>query len=287
MAMHVPRFWEKANAKTNAAGAVAQVGCWGWSETSPDEARRRAAEAAQRLADRWLGADLPHSYGYDERLPREEIIDEFEDPQGQTKAFVTRNSHGSLILNTRDLMFIDVDFPVARPPALLPNFLARLIGKAPPPVDPESAVEQSILATAQQHPELGFRIYRTRNGFRVVVSNQPIIAPSAQAQELLGQFQADPLYVRMCKNQECFRARLTPKAWRCGLQAPPARFPFADPSAESANRAWEQAYHDKIAGLSSCQFVQTIGNPSLHPAIADLVELHDGLTKANSSDPLA
>jgi hypothetical protein len=288
--MHVPRFWAVEIAKASVRGGMpAEVGCWGWSETSVDDARLRASQRAKRLTGRLLDDATPGRYGYDERLPREEIIDEFDDAQGETKAFVSRNNYGSLVLNTRDLVFIDVDFPPRPAESIkLPKFLSKLFGASTDdPPDPVATTENSITEAARQHPDLGFRVYRTRNGFRVIVNNRPIEANSRQAADLLHQFSADPLYVRMCKNQDCFRARLTPKAWRCGLVEPPARFPFANERAESANRVWEGKYHETIAGFSTCHFVQSIGSSAAHESIAEMIDLHDRLTKATSDDPLA
>jgi hypothetical protein len=36
------------------------------------------------------------------------------------------------------------------------------------------------------------------------------------ANMLMRFLRADPDYVRLCAVQECYRARLTPKPWRCG-----------------------------------------------------------------------
>ena len=143
--MHVPRFWEKETTTASGQdGRQVEAGCWGWSENSPEEARNRALSAAKRLATHLLGgADLPNHYGYDERLPREEIIDEFEDDQGRTHAIVTRNAYGSLILNTRDLMFIDIDFPPGHSNNPLPAFLMKLLGQSAPKNAEEVVAEKN------------------------------------------------------------------------------------------------------------------------------------------------
>ena len=101
--MRIPRFWEKQTADgVSSSGSKVSAGGWGWSETSPDEARSRALESARRVVQ-WLTSGsgaVPDHYGYDERLPREEIIDEYVDPNGEPHAFVSRNAYGALILNT-------------------------------------------------------------------------------------------------------------------------------------------------------------------------------------------
>ncbi|MGI9470645.1 MAG: hypothetical protein ACR2NZ_03865, partial [Rubripirellula sp.] len=101
------------------------------------------------------------------------------------------------------------------------------------------------------------------------------------------EFDADPLYRRMCKNQECFRARLTPKAWRCQIEKPPTRFPFSTPGEESAYRRWEKTYLAGIADYGTCSYLETVGSRDVDSALEGLVALHDDLTKATSTDRLA
>jgi len=48
--------------------------------------------------------------------------------------------------------------------------------------------------------------------------------------------------IRLCRSQESFHARLTPKPWRCRLALPPASFPFSTSQEESKFRAWEANY---------------------------------------------
>ena len=286
--MRIPRFWEQTKTEVVLpSGRRIASTTWGWSEHSAEEARSKAVEAAQRIAERLTNAeDLPHQYGYDERLPREEIIDEFTSDDGQTQAIVTRNGYGSLILNTSALMFIDVDLPPKPTEIPLPAFLRKWLGKSPP-VDRVAENLDRIRTAARNRSNLGFRVYRTRAGFRVMVASQAVRAESALAERLLDEFDADPLYRRMCKNQQCFRARLTPKAWRCRIEKPPTRFPYATPSAESAYRRWEKIYLQGIADYSTCDFLETIGIQRVDPNFAALVALHDKLTKSTSTDRLA
>ena len=57
-------------------------------------------------------------------------------------------------------------------------------------------------------PGFGFRIYRTRAGFRLLVTSGTFDPSAAETLALLKEFGSDPLYIRLCKAQECFRARL-------------------------------------------------------------------------------
>ena len=137
--MKIARYWEKQTAKgSDRGGKYIEATCWGWSANDVNEARQRAGESAKRLLSLLISGDLaalPHGYGYDQRPPREEIIDEIADSGGETHATVTRNSYGCLVLNTRDLMFIDVDFPYRPPTVPLPRFVRKLLGQPDPPND--------------------------------------------------------------------------------------------------------------------------------------------------------
>ena len=130
--MFVPRIWKRESAQGSDAGGnpIAAFG-WGWSESSEDEASTRAKKTAERIIG-WLSSgkstNLDH-YGYDKRLPREEIIEEYRDAQEQTHAFISRNSYGCLILNTRDLMFIDVDVPRAKTQPSAVGLIASFVRK--------------------------------------------------------------------------------------------------------------------------------------------------------------
>ena len=84
-------------------------------------------------------------------------------------------------------------------------------------------------------------------GLRVIVADRLMEPSSEEAGQLLERMGSDPLYVRLCRNQESFRARLTPKPWRCGHHAAPARWPFVDAKSERVFKAWEDAYLERIA----------------------------------------
>jgi hypothetical protein len=98
---------------------------------------------------------------------------------------------------------------------------------------------------------------------------------------------ADPLYRVLCKAQKSFRARLTPKAWRCGFSAPPVRWPFADAAAESRFAEWERAYETACRGWATFHYVRGIGSGRVSDTVRPLVELHDRMSLAESGLPLA
>ncbi len=286
--MKIARFWVKETIQTvNKRGQRVEVARWHWSENSREEARERAAEAVRQTAGR-IAAGEPwpskNEY-YPDRPPREEIIEEIKDRQGEVIATITRNGYGALVLNTRDLMFIDVDLPFEWPIPSLFKAIGRLFGKKYE--DPAEKLQKKVIGLARDHEAFAFRIYRTRAGFRCVVVNTRIDPASPESLRLLDTFGADPLYVRLCKNQECFRARLTPKPWRCGARKPPNRFPREEAEAEQAYRAWASEYEAKSRPFATCRLVEQTGAPSTDASLTALLDLHDRLTKVASGLALA
>jgi hypothetical protein len=102
--------------------------------------------------------------------------------------------------------------------------------------------------------------------------------PEAEATiAMLARFDADPQYVRLCRVQKCFRARVSPKPWRCDCRRPPTRYPWDSAAQESAYREWELEYHERTRGFAACELIGTFGERTVHPRIQRVIELHDGL----------
>jgi len=279
--MHFPRFWSSAGSGTCVA--------WGWSDESAAAAHAHAESRLQRIRA-LLGNGrerLQRGYGYPDRPMREPVVRDFRDASGQLAAAVTRNGYGSLVLNTAGLMFVDVDDTEPAPTG--GSVLSRLFGggkkPAPPPL--ETRVRQSIESWIKSRPDWGWRLYRTRAGFRLVAAHAPVAPESADTQSAFDAFGADKLYRALCKSQACFRARLTPKPWRCGSRNPHHRWPFADAGVEAAFQEWQRDYLAKAAAFATCELLGSFGNPSLHPALRELVEFHDATSRATSKLPLA
>jgi hypothetical protein len=104
---------------------------------------------------------------------------------------------------------------------------------------------------------------------------------------MLRAFESDPLYVRLCQAQACFRARLTPKPWRCGMNTPPSRYPWENYDAEFRYREWEQRYERASAQYSVCKLVKQLGPQEIHPDVAPILALHDRLTGVEDERRLA
>ncbi len=91
----------------------------------------------------------------------------------------------------------------------------------------------------------------------------------------------------MTRTQECFRARLTPKPWRCGSVNPPNQYPWADSRAEQSYRDWERRYEKAAGKYRVCDLVETCGTAAHHDEIAAVLALHDEVACDHANKELA
>lgn len=282
--MRVPTHWvcDEYQA-TDRNGRVVTRRAYGWSDVSDDDARRVAQQRAKRAVDyEIVGHSLEtNEYGYGIDPAREELIDTLEiEDQPEPLAVVTRNRYGVLVLNTDVLLFADIDTPKSTE-----GIFSRLFGKKKA-LSPQQLILQTLQTWHAERRQHTFRIYQTFAGFRLMFTEGPHQSHTPATIALLRSLNSDPLYVRLCERQRCFRARLTPKPWRCGMRQPGIRFPYASDAEEQKQRAWEDQYIRTTAGYATCRLIGTLGNAPIHPTLLPLVELHDRYT-LNESKPLA
>lgn len=291
--MKLAKYWTRQPGEAvDGKGQHIRVTARGWSNESMESAAAVARDVARRIAER-IVSDRPKAppYPYGDRPLPEPVLQEFRNGAETPKAVVTRNIYGARVLNTRDLMFVDIDRQETAPkPAESHGLLRSLFGKSkteasstPPPTDPAVTAIHNV---AERH-HLAGRIYKTAAGYRVLVLNRRLDPNSAETEALLREFGSDALYIRLCKLQESFRARLTPKPWRCGLAQPPVTFPFAGPKEEAIFREWDAKYAAKSASYATCKFLGTFGAGGVESGFEELVQHHDRETKATSALPLA
>ena len=276
--MNFPRFW--------AHGHANGFSSWRWSNTSMQEALDSARQAAERLSHAVREGRPLDRYAYADRPLREPVLRELRTPAGELAAVVTRNSYGCQVLNTARAMFVDVDLPDT-PPAPSGGLLSSLFGrKSTPARDPQAAAIAKAEDWAQLNPGWNWRIYRTAAGLRLLATHAPFHPTDPICQDVFAAVDADPLYRKLCQTQDCFRARLTPKPWRCDLSNPPGRWPFEDPAAEAAHANWEARYSAAVRNKGTCALLSA-GDGHVHPDLQPVVTLHDEMTRATASLPLA
>lgn len=279
--MNVPKIWRRASRDVQGPSGPMHLAAWGWSAEDPAEAERRAAERLARMAERVAqGLELPSRYDYGERPLREEILDEVG--AGDGAAVITRNAYGARILNTARVMFVDVDLAQATPAAT--SWLGRWFGKnEPSPGDPLGDLRTKLAAASGS----SFRLYGTAAGFRLLATERLFEPGGGDSEAIMRAVGADPAFVALCRAQRSFRARLTPKPWRCGVPRPPAAYPRESAAAEARQAAWLAEYEAAARGYATCRLVEEVGPGRVHEAVRPILALHDDATRAGSSLPLA
>ncbi|HEU5071039.1 MAG TPA: hypothetical protein VFV96_11605 [Verrucomicrobiae bacterium] len=272
--MHFPKFWKLAKS--------GEVSAWGWSDVSVTDALAVGAKRVDRVIA-WLKGerDCPEAaYDYPGRPMREEVLREFRAANGELIAAVTRNTQGCEVLNVANLLFVDIDEPQSRG-----GFFKSLFGKKPPGFEGSTLAKVGSWVAA--HPDWGIRAYRTRAGIRLVATHKPYNPEDPVCAEVFAAFEADPLYRKLCASQKCFRARLTPKAWRCGLTSPGVRWPWRDAQAESEFKAWNAKYQTESKNFAVCRQLGHFGQSEIHTMISELVAFHDTAARVGANLPLA
>jgi hypothetical protein len=323
----VPQYWAEGRAQHRERGRQVTVRRFGWSDASEAEAQAhadsRANEALQRALD---DDDLPRRepklpYNGAEGVPiREEIVSRHDD------AIVTRTTYGARCLNTPDVLFADIDFPegpdwrlgagiAAAAMALIIGVgvwsgsgwvafgltlaaifgvapLTRAIGKAMR--DLKGGVEAMSIKRVREfiatHSEWNLRVYRTPAGLRLLATHRKFDPTDASVQAFFQAVGADRVYVRMCMNQHCFRARVSPKPWRIGIgthmRPRPGVWPVRAEKLAIRNE-WIEAYEAKATGFAACRFMEVIGSGNVHLDVGPTIALHDELSGALSERPIA
>jgi hypothetical protein len=188
-------------------------------------------------------------------------------------------------------MFVDIDLPEPRRSFGF-GFSIRILGwpKPKPPPDqsgPRNAALARVEEWTRNNYQWGWRVYQTRSGLRLMATQGTVEADSKTTDDIFEALGADPLYRKLCKTQKCFRARLTPKPWRCDTGNPPNRWPWLTPKAEQKFQKWLGRYETDCEEWATCKLLRQIGNTTVHPDVQTIINLHDKATRVGSNLELA
>jgi len=325
--MIVPRFWAEGRIQERVGGKQVTVRRHGWSDESPVAAQAHADQRTREAFDRIVAGEklvrrerkMPYN-GADGMPIREEIVERHGD------AVVTRNGYGARCLNTPDVLFADIDFEeplhggvfgYALAPAVIAGVVGGWAGKswlggliaalvvfvvawqigskkkrgdaeARPALEKRAA--ERIGRFVHQHPEWNLRIYRTPAGFRVLAVHGVFDPTDPAVADCFQALNVDKVYARMCRNQRCFRARVSAKPWRIGIgehmRPQPGVWPVA-PDKLPVRDAWIARYEAAAEAHAACQFLESVGSQQVHPRALAVQEAHDALSRAHSGLPLA
>lgn len=299
--MKIPKYWARGT-YSDSSSTKGEICAWGWSDISQDDAKSAAVERAKRISqalndpDRDVkGLRRGQEYEYGAYPLREEVIETLKDDAGNVIAMITRNRYGALVLNTTQVCFVDVDFPEPTSAGLgffdkIKWFFSSSMYKEASEALAKKTTD-SIGAWAKAHPHQSFRLYRTAAGLRLLFTDRLYDPVSPEVNQLFEQLGSDRLYRALTKKQECFRARLTPKPWRCGASSPGNGYQFtADGAAggvKSEHERWTVAYDKAGEGFAVCELLNSYGQAPADPGISRMLSLHDGYTVKRPGLPLA
>ncbi len=327
--MIVPEFWAEARLQQPRGKDQKQITVrrFGWSAVSQADADQmagqRAQEALKRITtgEKLLRRERKIPYNGAEGLPiREEVLSR------HGEIVITRNSYGAHCLNTPNVLFADIDFamePSARwllaytLPLLAAGILAGvwlrsfgilfvsilvalflgyslavgthklLIGMRG---GPERLAKKRIASFVRRHRDWLLRIYQTPAGLRVLVLQRTFKPAEPAVADFFKTLGVDPLYAKMCRNQQCFRARVSPKPWRIGIsnhmRPRPGFWPVSAERMADRN-AWIGKYETAAARFASCRFLEAQGQGITDPEAAKVRDLHDRLSQALSGREIA
>jgi hypothetical protein len=325
--MIVPQYWAEGRLQHRDKSRQVTVRRFGWSDVSQADAQANAdARVQAALARLVAGEKLPKRepkipYNGAAGVPiREEIVGRHGD------TIITRNSYGARCLNTPNVLFADIDFqdkPGSRlagaiivllllaagaigwtlhsawygiGAAVLAVILGYGIGKRLNSLalrakdGAEGGVRERIATFIAAHPDWHLRLYRTPAGMRVLAMHRTFNPEEPAVADCFQALDADPVYARMCLNQHCFRARVSPKPWRIGIathmRPSPGVWPVKPERLPERNR-WIEAYERTAREYASCRFVEDVGSCAAAPEAQAVQVLHDELCQAMGEAPIA
>jgi hypothetical protein len=326
--MLIPYFWAECRLHNKLAKKQVTVKRWGWSDVSQEAAQvladNRANEAMERIlnGEKLLRRETKDSYGTADGVPiREEVVSRHAD------VVITRNSYGSLCLNTPNVLFADVDTEWHGALKMKPSgcirilifgiiigiwqssfligagiviggiwlwsFINNQINRRRRPLAEANLKQENlnaIKAFSNKHPDWHLRVYETPAGYRLLAMHDVFDPQSVSAKSALNELNTDQRFTRLCALQACFRARVSPKYWRMGYK-PKESLPKSKwpyPAEHlSLRKTWVAGYDAIAPKFSSCRFLEKLGCETVHPDSEAVRIIHDQLCQSNTSLPLA
>lgn len=258
--MRIFKYWSARSAALNIEGGFKQQSkTFGGSNVSLTEADKdadRRLEKAQQIISGLAKKDPEY-----EANILEEIIDIID-----ADNIVTRNRYGALVLNAKHTLFIDVDHYTKS----LPDYIFRS----------SWSLKQLMLAKIEKtmaksaYAALGFRVYETCKGYRILVTNAAFDPRSKSSKAIMRDFNADTLYQELCLKQNCYRARLTPKPYRIKQKRLKMVYPNRTEEQQREHAAWVEEYEQNSKRFASCRLVKQHGRVRTN----SIIDYHDRAT---------
>lgn len=323
--MIIPNFWAEARLQHRTDERQITVRRFGWSNASQPDAQRQADERAAAALERLKAgekidrSEKKRAYNGSAGVPiREEIISRHGD------TVITCNSYGARCLNTPNVLFVDIDLATAPGCGTMLVMLITLwIAAAAAGMyfgtkwigfslgflalfffyplsqtivrrylqmrgGPERIARLHVEEFLRTHHDWSVRLYRTPLGLRVLAMHDLFDPRGPAASECFRALRADPVYVRMCQSQNCFRARVSPKPWRVGILDKLRGGVWPVPPEKQERRSeWVARYEAASEKFAACEYLESLGSGGSRSETRFVQQLHDDLCKANTALPIA
>ena len=268
--MKIYKYWTTEKQRILIDGQAQEITCYGGSNLSMEDARAKAQEKARKIERKIAGEK--HLFEDYEVEIREELLETID-----SSAVITRNRYGARVLNVEKLMILDIDKPKSAGGGLAGLFKKK---DARPPKEQIFDMVRTLATT--KYPNLGFRIYETYQGARVIVLGRDFDPRDSETKKMMDEFNCDPLYTFLCIKQGCYRARLTPKPGRMKFRGFKVRYPREGD--EDEFQRWVSEYENLSRNFNVCKFVGQVGAAHSMP---EVVRLHDDVTGVGYPQRLA
>ena len=268
--MRVFKFWCIAETTVLINDTVKSISCFGGSNHSESDALTDGYQRLEAVKRRIAGTEKTKGHDYEADIREEPLLW----IEGQD--VITRNRYGAEVLNSTSCIFVDIDEPVFN------------IWHIFRPNRTREQKKQAILKLVDKRlkkgdlQDFGIRVYETHSGVRLILEGKPLDPRSKESRRLLRSFNADALYSSLCRKQNCYRARLTPKPYRIKMKSIRLSYPY-EKTDEKRIDEWIREYDSRGKGVATCRLVQTVRSHFVSP----VVRYHDERTKAQSALPLA
>lgn len=268
------------------------------SDTVPDnfDAERKAARAGyldelrkdvQKMRRSWEEQERKKRE-YDASLPFAErtlyrtrhmyLGWQLEPVEVQAENFaITRSNYGYRVLNSPEIGIIDVDFAGDCGGISVMHVTAQ-----------QKEAIANLRDWVASHPEQSWRIYRTAAGLRMIRTDAPQPLDESYDGVRDAIVDADRLYCDLCKEQNAFRARISPKVHRIGADYP-GWSPYAYPEGfwdHSPTQEEILAYEMKAAQYKVAELIEVVGAGDVHPALVSVLDCHDKSCHVESTLPM-
>ena len=150
----------------------------------------------------------------------------------------------------------------------------------------ERYARRKIVVFLRRHHHWRMRVYRTPASLGLLVLHRFFDPREPEIKACSDALGVDPMCARKCFNQNCFRARISPKPRRIGL--PRLRSPYfaawrPEHAGLPARREWIAAYETRAEAYAACRHVETLGSAHADPAAEAVQRLHDAFCRADQN----